>query len=148
MIDVDDPIAFATFQHAPIVILNPGQVYNATQSLADQIRAFTHPHHPRGGVKAPSVRTPISGGHQPTQYALFVMHGLRLSGQIAWRADLTLAFLDQAGNPVNPATRRVAWTRPQFQLHGLPAPIPAFAPRPGSQPYHQGRWYPIEIQTM
>ena len=61
---------------------------------------------------------------------------------------MTLEFLDQAGNPVGPATREVAWIRPRFQLHGLAAPIPAFVPRPGSQPYHPGRWYPIEIRPM
>ena len=49
IIEVDDPIAYATFQHAPIEILNPGQAYDTTQSLADRIRPFTHPHHPRGG---------------------------------------------------------------------------------------------------
>ena len=149
VIDVNDPNAYTTVQHAPIEILNTGQAYNATQSLADRIRAFTHPHHPRvEGIKAPSARTPASGGYQPSQYALFVMGGRTLSGQVAWKADLTLEFLDPAGNPVSRATREVAWTRPRFQLHSLPAPIPAFTPRPGSQPYQSGRWYPIEIRSL
>ena len=149
IIEVDNPIAYATFQHAPIEILNPGQAYDTTQSLADRIRPFTHPHHPRAeGIRAPSVRTPVSGGHQPAQYALFVLSGKKLSGQITWRADLTLEFLDQAGNSISRAAHGVAWSRPRFQLHGLPAPIPAFALRPGSQPYHPGQWYPIEIRPM
>ena len=42
VIEVDDPIAYATFQHAPIEILNPGQAYETTQSLGDRIRSFTH----------------------------------------------------------------------------------------------------------
>jgi hypothetical protein len=133
----------------PIEILNTGQAYNATQSLADRIRAFTHPHHPRvEGIKAPSARTPASGGYQPSQYALFVMGGRTLSGQVAWKADLTLKFLDPAGNPVSRATREVAWTRPRFQLQGLTAPIPAFTPRPRSQPYQSGRWYPVELRFL
>jgi hypothetical protein len=147
VIDVNDPIAYATFQHAPIEILNPGQAYSTTQALANRIRTFPH-RPPAEGIRAPSVRTPVSGGHQPSQYALFVMGRQRLSGQITGRADLTLEFLDQAGNPASPATRRVAWTRPRFQLHGLPAPIPAFTPRPGSQPYHPGQWYRIDIRPM
>jgi len=149
VIDVDDPNAYITFQHAPIEILNTGQAYNATQSLADRIRAFTHSHHPRAqGIKAPSVRTPISAGYQPSQYALFVMGGRTLSGLVAWRADLKLEFLDPAGNPVSRATREVAWTQPRFQLQGLTAPIPAFTPRPGSQPYQSGLWYPVEIRSL
>jgi RES domain len=149
VIDLDDLIAFATFQHAPVEILNPGQAYETTQALADRIRTFTDPHRPRpGGIKAPSVRTPASGGYQPAQYALFVMAGRKLSGQIAWRADLTLEFLDPAGNPVGRTTREVAWTRPRFQLGSLTAPIPAFTPRPGSRPYQAGRWYPIEIRSL
>jgi hypothetical protein len=149
VIDVDDPNAYITFQHAPIEILNTGQAYNATQSLADRIRAFTHPHCPRvEGIKVPSARTPTSGGYQPSQYALFVMGGRSLNGQVAWRADLTLEFLDSAGNPVSQATREVAWKRPRFQLQGLAAPIPAFTLRPGSQPYQSGRWYPVEIRSL
>ena len=66
VVDVDDPNAYITFQQTPIEILNTGQAYNATQALADRIRAFTHAHHPRAqGIKSPSVRTPASGGHQP-----------------------------------------------------------------------------------
>jgi RES domain len=149
LIDVDDPNAYLTFQHAPIEILNAGQAYNATQSLADRIRAFTHSHHPRPqGIRAPSVRTPASGGYQPTQYALFVMSGRALGGHVTWRADRILEFLDPAGNPVSRATREVAWTRPRFQLQGLTAPIPAFTSRPGSQPYQSGRWYPVEIRSL
>ena len=149
VIDLDDPTAYAAFQHAPIEILNPGQAYDTTQSLADRIRAFKSPHHPRAeGIRAPSVRMPVAGGHRPTQYALFVMSGRSLSGQVAWRAVLTLEFLDQAGSAVSPATREVAWARPRFLLQGLQSPIPAFPPRPGSQPLHPGQWYPIEIRPM
>jgi hypothetical protein len=149
VIDVDDLNAYAAFQHAPIEILSPGQAYETTQSLADRVRAFTHPHYPRPeGIKAPSVRTPVSGGHQPYQYVLFVMGRRTLSGQVVWRTDLPLEFLDSAGNPVSRATREVAWTRPRFQLHGLETPIPAFSLRPGSQPYQSGRWYPIEIRSL
>jgi RES domain len=149
VIDVDDPTAYAAFQHTPIEIFNPGQAYDTTQSLADRVRGFTHPGHPRPrGIKAPSVRTPAAGGHQPYQYALFVMSGGKLKGRIAWKADLTLEFLDQARNPVGGATREVAWTRPRFQFQSLPAPAAGFMLRPGSQPYHQGQWYPIEIRPM
>jgi len=141
--------AYATFQHAPIELLNPGHAYDTTQALADRVRAYTSAHHPRAeGIKSPSVRTPPAAGYQPSQYALFVMRGLRLNGQIAWGAKLTLEFLDGAGNPVAPTTRLVDWTHPRFQLQGLPAPISAFAPRPGSQPYHQGQWYPAEIRAL
>ena len=149
VIDVDDPIAYATFQHAPIHILNLGQVYTTTQGLSDRIRAFTPAHHPRPqGIKAPTVRTPPVGGYQPYQYALFVMSGRKLKGQVLWKADLTLEFLDQAGNPVNSNTRDVAWSRPQFQLNGLPAAIPAFSPRPGSRSFHPGHWYRVDIRVM
>ena len=128
VIDVDDPNAYTTFQHAPIEILNPGQAYETTQSLADRIRAFTHLHHPRAeGIKAPSVRTPAAGGHQPSQCALFVMGGWTLKGRVVLRADLTLEFLDQAGKPVSRATREVAWTRPRFLLHGLRLRFPRFS---------------------
>jgi hypothetical protein len=44
VVDVDDPNAYITFQHAPIEILNPGQAYETTQALADRIRTFTDPH--------------------------------------------------------------------------------------------------------
>jgi hypothetical protein len=149
VIDVDHPTAFATFQHTEMEILNPGQAYETTRALADRIRAFTHPQHPRAeGIKAPSVRTPITGGYQPSQYVLFVMSGRSVKGQVAWKADLTIEFLDQAGNPVNPTTREVAWTRPRFQLQGLPAPIPAFGTRPGAQPYSPGQWYGAEFRPM
>jgi hypothetical protein len=149
VIDVDDPIAYATFQHEPIEILNPGQAYTTTQDLADRVRAFTPAHNPRPqGIKAPSVRTPTAGIYQPYQYALFVMSGQRLKGQVLSNADLTFEFLDHAGNPVNPNTHGVAWTRPQFQLNGLPAAIPAFIPRPGSQAFQQGPWYPADIRPM
>ena len=137
------------FSTPPVEVLNTGQAYNATQSLADRIRTFTHPHHPPvEGIKAPSARTPASGGYQPSQFALFVMSGRTLGGQVAWRADLTLELLDPAGNPVSRATREVAWTRPGFQLQGLTAPIPAFTPRPRSQPYQSDRWYPVEIRSL
>jgi hypothetical protein len=149
VIDVDDPIAYNVFQHAPIEILNPGQAYDRTQSLADRVRAYTHPHYPRAeGIKAPSVRTPVSGGHQPSQYALFVMSGKSLRGKIIWKANLTMEFLDQNGNRASRTTRHLAWTQPRFQLHGLQAPIPAFTPRPGSQPFNPIQVYPIEIRPM
>jgi hypothetical protein len=149
VLDVDDPIAYTVFQHAPIEILNPGQAYERTQSLADRVRAYTHPHYPRAEeIIAPSVRTPVSGDHQPSQYALFVMSGKSLRGKIIWKADLTLEFLDQNGNRASRTTRHVAWTHPRFQLHGLQAPIPAFTPRPGSQPINSGQVYPIEIRPM
>jgi RES domain len=149
VIEVDDPIAYATFQHAPIEILNPGQAYETTQSLADRVRSFTHTQHARAeGIRAPSVRTPISGGQQPSQYALFVMKGWNLSGQVLWRADLTFEFLDETGNPASSATRNVDWAHPKFQLHGLPAAIPAFVGRPGAQAYHPGVRYPAEIRSL
>ena len=44
----------------PIEILNTGQAYNATQSLADRIRTFTHPHHPPHGGDQGAFR-PHSG---------------------------------------------------------------------------------------
>lgn len=146
VIEIDDPIAYATFQHAPIEVLNPGQAYETTQSLANRVRNFNDPHHPRPeGIKAPSVRAPISGAYQPTQYAFFVMKGRKLRGQVAWRADLTLEFLDEAGDPAGPTTRAVAWGRPRFQLQGLPAPIPAFLARPWAQQFDSGPWYWAEI---
>ena len=149
IIDVDDPIAYTVFQHAPIEILNPGQAYERTQSLADRVRAYTHPQYPRAeGIKAPSVRTPVSSGHQPSQYALFVMSGKSLRGKIFWKADLTLEFLDQDGKPASRATRNVAWAHPRFQILGLQSPIPAFTSRPGSQPINPGQVYPIEIRPM
>lgn len=149
VIDVDDPNAYTNFQHEPVQILNPGQSYTTTQDLSDRIRAFISAHHPRPqGIKAPSVRTPTVGRYQPYQYALFVMSGRKLKGQVLWKADLTLEFLDEAGNPANPNTRDVAWTRPRFQLNGLPTAIPAFTPRPGSQAFHQGRWYDVAIRPM
>ena len=120
---------------APIEILNPGQAYETTQSLADRIRAFTHPHHPRAerDRRLPSARR-LRAVIQPSQYALFVMGGWTLKGRVVWRADLTLEFLDQAGKPVSRATREVAWTRPRFQLHGLMTPIPAFPRAPDLNP--------------
>jgi hypothetical protein len=149
VIDVDDPIARATFQHTQLEILNPAQAYTMTQSLAERIRTFRHPQHPPPeGIRAPSVRTPATAGHQPSQYALFVTSGRKLRGQISWKADLALEFCDEAGNPVGPNTREVAWTRPRFRLNGLPAPIPAFGQRPGSRALRPGRWYPIEIRSM
>ena len=95
--------------------------------------------------RGPQRRT---GGQQPSQYALFVMKGRSLSGQVVWKADLTLEFLDPARNAVSPATRYVDWTRPRFQLHGLPTPIPAFVGRPGAQSYQQGLFYQAEIRPM
>jgi hypothetical protein len=145
LIDVDDPAAYLLFQHAPIHLLNPGRFYETTETLADRVRAHTHPPHPRPqGIKAPSARTPNVAGYQPYQYALFVF-GARLVGQIAWRADLTLEFLDPDGQPVSRATRRVDWAHPRFKLEGLTNPVPAFAPRPGAQPYQPGPWYRIEV---
>jgi hypothetical protein len=145
VIDVDDPAAYLLFQHDPIVLLNPGQFYETTEALADRIRAHVHPPHSRPqGIKAPSARTPSSPEYQPCQYALFVF-GRRLAGQIAWRADLTLEFLDPDGQPVSRATRRVDWAHPRFKLEGLADPVPAFAPRPGAQAYQPGPWYRFEV---
>jgi hypothetical protein len=97
-------------------------------------------------VKAPSVRTPATGGFQPYQFALFVMSGRGLNGQVAWKADLTLEFLDLAGNPITRTTRVVDWSHPRFLLNGLPGPIAAFATRPGSQSYQSAQWHKIRIQ--
>jgi len=54
----------ATFRHTRIEILNPGQAYETTQSLADRIRSFTPPDPRAEGIRAPSVRTPGAGGYQ------------------------------------------------------------------------------------
>ena len=146
VIDVDDPGTYATFQHAAIEILNPGQAYETTQELADRIRAFTAPDHPRPqGIRAPSVRTPVSGGYQPSQY-----RAVRHEGAEAGRSDRLEGGPDpgvprrvgERGGPVHPGGGLVL---PAVPAPGLPAPIPAFARRPGSRPYHEGRWYPIEI---
>jgi hypothetical protein len=123
--------------------------HNTTQALADRVRSFSHPQLRRAeGIKAPSVRTPVSGGYQPCQYALFVMSGRTLSGQISWKAELALELIDHSGSAVGPHSRAVEWTRPRFQLRGIPASVPAFSGRPGSHPYRSGQSYPIDIRPM
>jgi hypothetical protein len=148
VIDVEDPIALHTFGHRLHELMNPSsEDYHRTAMLADLIRHHPNPHHPvAGGILAPSVRTPASPAYAPRQHIFFVPHNVpAIPGTLVRRWKLTIEFADAAGQSVTPATRDIDWTRPWFRVGGARLPVPAFAPRPHSQPCTPGAWYQIEI---
>jgi hypothetical protein len=144
------------FPHPPHLLLTPGQQYEGTRKLADDVRAYLPPAgsvRPRPeGLRVPSVRTPRQGGFQPTQLVLFVMNpafqqpfeqrGLLVS---QWR--LTFEFQELLPrHPVTYNSARIDWRAPRFRLGGpSTATLPAFAARPRARPCHPGRWYRLVI---
>jgi hypothetical protein len=149
VVDVEDPAALQTFHHWPYELLNPfSGAYHRTAMLADQIRHYPDPRHPvAGGILAPSVRTPPRPGYTPRQHIFSVPHNvLAIPGAQVRRWRLTLEFADEANQNVTQQTRTIQWTRPWFRLPGGNTPVPAFPPRPHSQPYLPRTWYQIEIK--
>jgi hypothetical protein len=101
-------------------------------------------------VKAPSVRTPVLPGYQPSQYVFFLQpHQKALPGQLLGRWDLHVEFLDTTQQPLTPHTTFIDWRRPRFRLvsgRGVAAAgLPAFPPRPGAVAYQPNQWYPVEV---
>ena len=119
-------------------LLNPGQFYERTQSLADLIR--THPTRhgrSRGGSRHRRSALPRWGDTSPVNSSSS-REGSRLVGKRVRKWDLILEFLDLQGNPVTASTRRIDWERPRFKLSGARTAIPALAARPRAAPYrHQ-----------
>jgi hypothetical protein len=148
VIDVEDPVAIHTFHHRLYELLNPSREdYHRTAMLADLIRHHPNPQHPiAGGILAPSVRTPSSGGYTPQQHIFFVPHNaLAIPGALIRRWRLSIEFVDPALQQVTLATRNIAWNRPRFRVRGAHAPVPAFANRPHSHAFVPGTWYQTEI---
>jgi hypothetical protein len=148
VVDVEDPVALATFHHRLHELLNPSEDYHTTAMLADLIRHYPNPQHPvAGGLLAPSVRTPSSPGYTPRQHIFFVPPNvLAIPGTLVRRWRLTLEFTDLAGQHMTAATRDIDWTRPWFRLGRARTSVPAFAARPHSRPFRPGTWYQIEIK--
>jgi hypothetical protein len=155
VVDLLHPSAQHQFPHPPHLLLAPSQEYEATQALADAVRAYVPPagsRNPRPeGLRAPSVRTPGSG-FQPTQFALFVMDAA-IHRPYVERAALVeqwnLTFEFQEPAPRKPATDdspHVDWRAPRFRLGGpSKASVPAFAARPHARPFRPGRWYRLAV---
>jgi hypothetical protein len=163
VIDVEDPIALAAFQHPPYVLRNPSHnFYRPTQDLMDAV--YHHPPGPQGqvaqGVKAPPVRTPRAGGFQPYQYVFVLAPRQRqLPADIedSWTVDVQ--FCDEAGGvppagqqgqPVTLHTPHVSWRRPQVRLQARYGPtagagLPAYPYRPGAVAFPVNTWHTIEI---
>ncbi len=156
VIDLLNPASQHLFPHQPHLLVSPSQVYDGTQALADNVRAFlppagSVPARPEG-LRAPSVRTPVAGAFQPTQFALFVMdpamqqpYPLRASLLEEWK--LTFEFQEPPPrHPVTYHSARIDWRAPRFRLGGpSTAIVPAFTARPHARPYRPGRWYRVGI---
>ena len=59
---------------------------------------------------------------------------------------LTIEFRDTSGRSVTTQTRDIDWSRPWVRLGGARRPVPAYAHRPGDQPFVPRTWYPIAVQ--
>ncbi len=78
VVDLEDPVAAALFQHGAPTLTNPEQDHRATQVVSNADRS---PAPPMGswdplpeGIFAPSVKAPRSGAYQPKQLALSVIN--------------------------------------------------------------------------
>jgi hypothetical protein len=161
VIDLEDPIAQASFGYSPHVITNPGQNYLATQSVADSVRAHVSP---KGspdplpeGVRAPSVRTPRVGAYQPKQLALFVIPRpgvVPYDQRSTLVARMKLEFEFLAVNPgrgsVTYQSTAINWTRPKYRLSMIPGdpfvkPVPALVGRPGGKAIPLNQWLSLNI---
>jgi RES domain len=161
VIDLEHATAIATFGYSPLVVTNPGQNYSATQDIADAVRGYTPP---RGspdplpeGVRAPSVRTPRIGDHQPKQLALFVMDRDPIvpfveRSQLSAKMRLEFEFFAAlpVSGPVEYQSAAVNWMKPKFRLtaiHGEPSlsPVPGLAERSGGKPIPLNRWRAVNI---
>ncbi|HEV3256493.1 MAG TPA: hypothetical protein VG013_06425 [Gemmataceae bacterium] len=144
------------FPHPPHLLLAPGQQYDGTRKLADDIRAYMPPAgsiHPRPeGLRVPSVRTPRRGTFQPSRFALFVMNQafqrpFDQRGTLVEQWRLTFEFQEpppRHGVTYNRA--QIDWRAPRFRLGGpSTAAIAAFAARPETRLYQPGRWYRVVI---
>jgi RES domain len=126
LIDLMSDNAFFRFQFSPHMLLNPSQIYAATQQLADDIRGLIPPPgstDPRPeGLRAPSVRTPISGNVQPCQFALFVSDPALLvpfehRATLLEKWNLSFEFLEADSHlPVSFNSKSIDWQRPQYRL--------------------------------
>jgi hypothetical protein len=163
VVDVEDPVALAAFRHPPYILRNPShQFYLPTQNLMDAV--YHHPPGPQGqmgrGVKAPSVRTPRTGGFQPYQY-VFVLtpaqQALAADIEASWTVDVQ--FCDEAGGVPPPGqqgqavtlhTGHINWRRPQVRLRArygatATAALLGNPHRPGAAAYPVNTWHTIEI---
>jgi hypothetical protein len=160
VIDLENPLAVATFSYSPHVLTNPGRNYTGTQEIADDVRTYTPPlgsANPRPeGVKAPSVRTPRVGTFQPFQLALFVLEVPNIvpydqRSVLVAKMCLEYEFLAAHDrSQVTFTTGAIDWVRPRFRIsaiHNEPSvsPIPALDGRPGSKPIRLNRWLTLSI---
>jgi hypothetical protein len=128
---------------APYVLFNPGRNYAATQHLANQVVAWPFPGHPnpQPGLRVPAVRSRHAGAGPQVNYLLYRLPGSPV-GQQQGRWRVRVEFLDLNGGPVGPASPRIDWARPRFQL--LPSPGGGAAPAlpPG---FALATWYPLHV---
>jgi hypothetical protein len=149
-VDVENPIARATFHHCLYELLNPSNAYRTTADLADAIRLHAHPQIPNAmvdGIQAPSVRTPPIRRYIPRQQVFFVPpNQMVIPATFVQRWWMTLEFADSAGQGVNANTRVIDWANPWLQLGANPAPVPAFLPRPNAHAFNPGQWYQFRVK--
>jgi hypothetical protein len=161
VVNLEDPIAVATFGYSPHVVSNPGQNYRATQEVANLVRthrpALGSPNPLPEGIRAPSVRTPRVQAYQPKQLALFVInrtgvvpYDQRSTLVAKMRLELEFFAAQPVGGPVDYQSAAVNWTKPKYRLSLIPgepalAPIPALAGRPGGKAIPLNRWINLEI---
>jgi hypothetical protein len=155
LIDLTGPNVFRVFRFSPHMLLNPSQIYAATQDLADEIRALIPPagsDDPRPeGLKAPSVRSPTWGVMQPWQLALFVSDPSILvpfqdRATLVDRWDLSFEFLEaRTRQSVNFNSESIDWQRPQFRLDGSGTLATELLGLRRSKIVRPNRWHTLRI---
>jgi hypothetical protein len=161
VVDLEEPIAVASFGYSPHVVTNPGQNYLATQLVANSVRTHTPPVGSPDpipeGVRAPSVRTPMVGPYQPKQLALFVIHRAGVvpydqRSTLVARMRLEFEFFaaPPVGGGVTYHSVAINWTKPKYRLSAIPGepsigPVPVLLGRPGGKGIPLNRWLGLSI---
>jgi hypothetical protein len=142
VIDVEHTVG-VPWQVPSYVLLNPGRNYAATQHLANQAITWPFAGHPtpHPGLRVPAVRSRHAAADSHVNYVLYRLPGTPL-GQQEGRWRLRVEFLDLNGNSVGPASARIDWSHPRFQLLASPGggAVPGL---PAG--YTLGTWYPVHV---
>lgn len=154
LIDIQDRSAISKFTHASHLALNPSRSYALTQELANQIRSYIPPSGSRDprpfGMRAPSVRTPMQSGIQPSQVILFagvpyITPPFDVSCTLLGHWLITYEFQEpQPRRSVDRDSTLIDWERPQYQLRN--SPQPGFANDKLSNNLMLNRWRRIRIK--
>jgi hypothetical protein len=100
----------ATFpNHWPVILMNPGRYYAATQDLATQV--ISHSAY-RDGTIAPAVRCRLYGVASNEECFVFVVRTSKLPAKKVGSWIYQIAFVDDATKTVSIQSTRVCWHRP------------------------------------